>query len=82
MICSFTSEVVYMVMYIVTHITVAEQRLSIHVPTNRAIRAEFSVDRATTSLLGYTTILTTEEVFSLWSAPCLVLGNGTVNTHP
>jgi hypothetical protein len=30
-------------------------------------------------LLCYVTILTTGKVFSMWSAPCLVLGNRAVN---
>jgi hypothetical protein len=31
-------------------------------------------------LLGYTTILTTEEMLSVWPTPCPVLGDRTVNT--
>jgi hypothetical protein len=34
------------------------------------------------SLLGYATILTTEEMFSLWSASCSVLSNRTVDERP
>jgi hypothetical protein len=30
-------------------------------------------------LLGYVTNLTTKEVFSMWSMPCSVLGNRTLN---
>jgi hypothetical protein len=33
------------------------------------------------SLLGNTTILIIEEVFSMWSTPCPVLDNEPVNTH-
>jgi hypothetical protein len=30
---------------------------------------------------AHTVVKVLEEVFSLWSAPCLVLGNGPVDTH-
>jgi hypothetical protein len=33
-------------------------------------------------LLASTIILTTDEMFSMWSAPCPVLGKGGVNMHP
>jgi hypothetical protein len=62
--------------------TTARQRLSIHVPKSTQNRSCVLCGPCYNWFVCYTTVLTTEEVFFMSPAPCRMLGNGAVNTHP